>query len=297
MLGINMRLLFLSPGCLVFNSPMGPSQGYNDALFSEDDIADNDETCEVSMWENFKKTGNLAIREKLILKYAHYVKYVAGRIKVGLAGHIEFEDLVSWGTFGLINAVDKYDISQNVKFVTFATKRIRGSIYDGLRHLDWVPRRVRAKTKLLNDALYELEIKLGRPPDDEEVALHLEMTREELEKLYEDEYNSLLMSLDESINETDDGELISKYQLVENIAAKNPELTIENDQVRNIVIEAIEKLSDQERFVITLYYYNELTLKEISDVMKLSESRISQLHTKSIFRLRGRLSRLKKDIF
>ncbi len=283
----------LLPDFFVLMSPLDPSEDNIDFGFG----VKIDESVETEMWENFKKTGNLAIREQLILKYAHYVKYVAGRIKMGLADHIEFEDLVSWGTFGLINAVDKYDISQNVKFVTFATKRIRGSIYDGLRHLDWVPRRVRAKTKMLNDALYELEIKLSRMPDDEELALHLELTVNELEKLYEDEYASLIMSLDESYVEDADGELVSKYQLVENLAAKNPELAIESDQVRDIVIEAIDKLSQQERLVITLYYYNELTLKEISDIMKLSESRISQLHTKSIFRLRGRLARLKKDIF
>lgn len=295
-----MRLFTLLINNLVLRSPLEPSEDAA-AESGEKKTTDvdnsNNSPEETSMWENFKKTGNLAIREKLILKYAHYVKFVAGRIKMGLADHIEFEDLVSWGTFGLINSVDKYDISMNVKFVTFATKRIRGAIFDGLRHLDWVPRRVRAKTRHLNDALYELEIKLGRPPEDEELAAHLGITKADLEKLYEDEYGSLIMSLDESYSEDMDGELVSKYQLVENLAAKNPELAIENDQVRDIVIDAIEKLSDQERLVITLYYYNELTLKEISEIMKLSESRISQLHTRSIFRLRGRLSRLKKDIF
>lgn len=296
-----MRLLALLLNCLVLRSPFEPSEQIVQTAAGEEGKPGNDNSKdspeETAMWENFKKTGNLAIREKLILKYAHYVKYVAGRIKMGLADHIEFEDLVSWGTFGLINSVDKYDISINVKFVTFATKRIRGAIFDGLRHLDWVPRRVRAKTKQLNEALYELEVKLGRQPSDEEIAAHLEITQDDLEKLYEDEYGSFIMSLDESYAEDIDGELVSKYQLVENLAAKNPELSIENEQVRDIVIEAIDKLSDQERLVITLYYYNELTLKEISEIMKLSESRISQLHTKSIFRLRGRLSRLKKDIF
>lgn len=252
---------------------------------------------ELELWVNFKKTKSLQIREQLILKYAHFVKYVAGRIKINLPDYIDFEDLVSWGTFGLINAVDKYDFNMNIKFVTYATKRIRGAIIDGLRLLDWVPRAVRTQTRQLSNALYELEMKLGHFPTDEELSTHLGVSPEEVEKMQHDEYRSIIVSLDEVYTEDTSGEVASKYQLVENIAAKNPEISIESDEVREVVIDAIGRLSDQEKLVITLYYYNELTLKEIANVMSLSESRVSQLHTKSILRLRGRLSRLKKDIY
>jgi len=286
-----MSLLLSLLNSLILRSPLEPDFGPEPGVLSAED---EDESL---LWKRFKENGDLGIRERLILKYAHYVKYVAGRIKMSLPEHIEFEDLVSWGTFGLINAVDKYDSSMNIKFVTFATKRIRGAIFDGLRHLDWVPRRVRASTKMLNEALYELEIKLGRIPDDNELAEHLEVSVAGLEKIYENEYKSIMMSLDETYAEDCDGELVSKYQLVENLAAKNPELSIESEQVRAIVIAAIDMLALSERLVITLYYYNELTLKEIANVIMLSESRISQLHTRAILRLRGRLARLKKDIF
>jgi len=252
---------------------------------------------ELAMWVEFKKTKSLQIREQLILKYAHFVKYVSGRMKINLPDYIDFEDLVSWGTFGLINAVDKFDFNMNIKFVTYATKRIRGAIIDGLRLLDWVPRAVRTQSRQLSNALYELEMKLGHFPSDDELSEHLGLSPEEIEKMQHDEYRSLVVSLDEVYTEDTSGEVSSKYQLVENIAAKNPEISIESDEVREVVIEAIGKLSDQEKLVITLYYYNELTLKEIANVMSLSESRVSQLHTKSILRLRGRLSRLKKDIY
>jgi len=252
---------------------------------------------EAELWIELKKSRDVKIREKLILKYAHFVKYVAGRIKMHLPDHIEFEDLVSWGTFGLINAVDKYDIDMNIKFVTYSTKRIRGAIIDGLRLLDWVPRGIRSQAKQLNSAMIELEMKLGREPDEAELCEFLKITPEELEKIYEEENKSFVMSLDEICVEDGGGEISSKYQLVENLAAKNPELSIESGQVKEIVVDAINKLSQQERLVITLYYYNELTLKEISAIMSLSDSRVSQLHTKSILRLRGRLSRLKKEIY
>ncbi len=252
---------------------------------------------EAELWVELKKSRDLKIREKLILKYAHFVKYVAGRIKMHLPDHIEFEDLVSWGTFGLINAVDKYDIDMNIKFVTYSTKRIRGAIIDGLRLLDWVPRGIRSQAKQLNSAMIELEMKIGREPNEAELCEFMKITPEELEKIYEEENKSFVMSLDEICVEDGGGEISSKYQLVENLAAKNPELSIESGQVKEIVVDAINKLSQQERLVITLYYYNELTLKEISTIMSLSDSRVSQLHTKSILRLRGRLSRLKKEIY
>jgi len=256
------------------------------------------ETEENELWVDYKNTRDLKFREKLILRYAHFVKFVAGRMKMNLPEHIEFEDLVSWGTFGLINAVDKYDIELNVKFVTYATKRIRGAIFDGLRALDWVPRVVRYQNKQLSNALYELEKQLGREATDEEIAENMKISLNALKKIYDEERKTLVMSLDEAYFEDgDSGEMTSKYHLIENLASKNPEFTIESDEVKQIVIDAIEMLSHQEKLVVTLYYYNELTLKEISVIMELSESRVSQLHTKSILRLRGRLSRLKKDIY
>ncbi|HNY12744.1 MAG TPA: sigma-70 family RNA polymerase sigma factor, partial [Candidatus Wallbacteria bacterium] len=191
---------------------------------------------EAELWIELKKSRDVKIREKLILKYAHFVKYVAGRIKMHLPDHIEFEDLVSWGTFGLINAVDKYDIEMNIKFVTYSTKRIRGAIIDGLRLLDWVPRGIRSQAKQLNTAMIELEMKLGREPNEAELCAYMKIGPEDLEKIYEEENKSFVMSLDEICVEDGGGEISSKYQLVENLAAKNPELSIESSQVKEIVV-------------------------------------------------------------
>ncbi len=273
---------------------MENEQNYSDSL-KTNRMSDSEET---ELWLDYKHSHDLKLREKLILRYAHFVKFVAGRMKMNLPDHIDFEDLVSWGTFGLINAVDKYDIALNIKFVTYATKMIRGAIFDGLRALDWVPRVIRYQNKQLANTIYELEVKLGREATDEEIAENMKISIDNLKKIYEDERKTLVMSLDEAYFEDgENGEVTSKYHMIENIAAKNPEFTIESDEVKKIVVDAIEMLSHQEKIVITLYYYNELTLKEIAAIMGLSESRVSQLHTKSILRLRGRLSRMKKDIY
>jgi RNA polymerase sigma factor for flagellar operon FliA len=250
---------------------------------------------EAELWERYKTVRDVNAREKIILRYAHFVKYVAGKVGISMPSYVDFDDLVSYGIFGLIDAIEKYDHKANVKFVTYAQLRIRGAILDGLRVMDWAPRNVRSQVKKLEKVLYSLEQEYGRTPTDEEIANELEISMPELEKIYTESQKSLVASLDEFAYE-DDNSNMAKYQMIENLQSKNPELKIEYADVKRVLIEAIDKLTDQEKQVVSLYYYNDLTIKEIANIMELSDSRVSQLHTKSILRLRGRLSRLKDDL-
>jgi RNA polymerase sigma factor for flagellar operon FliA len=250
---------------------------------------------EAELWVRYKNHRDPEARERIILRYAHFVKYVAGKVGISMPSYVDFDDLVSYGIFGLIDAIEKYDHKANIKFVTYAQLRIRGAILDGLRVMDWTPRNVRSQVKKLEKTLYELEQRYGRSPSDEEIATELGISMEELEKLYTETQKSLIASLDEFAYD-DDSSNMAKYQMIENIQSKNPELKIEDADVKRVLIEAIEKLSEQERQVISLYYYNDLTIKEIANIMELSDSRVSQLHTKSILRLRGRLAKLKEDL-
>lgn len=251
---------------------------------------------EALLWKRYKGERCADARERLILRYAHFVKYVAGRVGISMPSFIDFDDLVSYGIFGLIDAIEKYDPGTNIKFVTYAQTRIRGAILDRLRELDWAPRTVRSQAKQLDRILYDLEQRLGKAPSDEDVAKELGVTMEELEKIYNETKKSLVVSLDEFAFAEDDSAASAKHQTVENLQARNPELDIEVEDVKRVLVEAIEKLTDQERTVVTLYYYRELTIREIAQIMNLSDSRVSQLHTRSILRLRGRLSKLKDDL-
>lgn len=253
------------------------------------------EAEEQELWKRYKGSRDPDARERIILRYAHFVKYVAGKVGIAMPSYVDFDDLVSYGIFGLIDAIEKYDPTTNIKFVTYAQMRIRGAILDGLRVMDWVPRNVRSSSRQLEKILYELEQQLGRGPTDEEVGAALNISQPELEKLYNEMRKGLMMSLDEFAYDDDSGN-VAKYQMVENIQARNPELNMETEAVKNVLVEAIEKLTDQERLVISLYYYRDLTIKEVANIMNLSDSRVSQLHTKAILRLRGRLSRLKDDL-
>ena len=251
---------------------------------------------EAELWARYKGSRDAQARERLILRYAHFVKYVAGRVGISMPSFIDFDDLVSYGIFGLIDAIEKYDPTTNIKFVTYAQTRIRGAILDRLRELDWAPRTVRAQAKQLDRILYDLEQRLGRSPGDEDVAKELGVSMEELEKIYNETKKSLVVSLDEFVYAEEDSQTAAKHQTVENLQARNPELNVAEEDVKRVLVEAIEKLTEQERTVITLYYYRELTIKEIAQIMSLSDSRVSQLHTRSILRLRGRLAKLKDDL-
>lgn len=246
------------------------------------------------LWLQYKATRDQRIKDSLIMKYASFVKYVAGRVAVNLPNNVEFDDLVSYGILGLIDAIDKYDPERNVKFKTYAKTRIRGAIFDELRILDWTPRSIRQKARKLEKAYAKLEGKLGRDATDEEIAEFLKIDIAELHKLFDETKKSLLLSLDEIFYDDEEGS--SRFDFIEDQKSDNPQLKVEETEAKQILADAIGKLSDRERMVVTLYYYEDLTSKEIGKILGVSDSRISQLHTKAILRLRGRLSRVREAL-
>ena len=256
------------------------------------ELSDEDKE-DLRLWEQYKNIGDSKMRDRLILKYSPFVKYVAGRMAVNLPSNVEYEDLVSYGVFGLMDAIDKYDPQRAVQFKTYAKTRIRGAILDELRVLDWTPRSVRQKAKRLEKAYAELESELGREVTDEEVANHLELTMDEFKKLLEETRQSLVLSLDES-EPGSENSAQSRLDFFEDLNTPTPEQRVGTKEIKKILAESINKLSDRERLVVTLYYFEELTSKEIGSILGVSDSRVSQLHTKAILRLRGRLSKNKK---
>ncbi|HHY24128.1 MAG TPA: FliA/WhiG family RNA polymerase sigma factor [Clostridiaceae bacterium] len=244
------------------------------------------------LWEDYSKTKDPEIREKLILEYLHLVKYIAGRMNIYLSTNIEYNDIISFGIFGLIDAIEKFDITKGVKFETYATLRIRGSIIDHIRELDWVPRSLRQKSKELERLYLELETQNGRPPTDKEMAAEIGISMEEYLGLLNDVNIQSLISLEDYLDRN--------YQLDTNIvnARTNeiPDNHLELIELKSFLGEAIDKLPEKEKTVITLYYYEELTLKEIGAILKVSESRVSQLHTKARLRLKGKLSKYMNDL-
>lgn len=247
---------------------------------------------EEQLWQEYHQKKTSAAREVLILEYAPLVKYVAGRVAIGLPSNVEYDDLVSYGIFGLMDAIEKYDHLRGIKFETYAIARIRGAILDGLRSNDWVPRSVRQKAKELERTCLELENRLGRYATDQEVAEALHISIDEFYQLLSEVSCTTLSSLDEiwlTRNPEDDS--VRVLDLVENESSINPENQVEIEELREALTKAIDALSERERMVITLYYYEGLTLKEIGEILSISESRVSQIHTKAIFRLQGRLTR------
>jgi len=247
---------------------------------------------EEQLWQEFTNNRTEAARQALILEYAPLVKYVAGRVAIGLPPNVDYDDLVSCGVFGLMDAIDKFDRARGIKFETYAIARIRGSILDGLRGNDWIPRSVRQKAKELERTTLELENKLGRYATDQEIAEALHITLPEFYHMLSEVSCTTLGSLDEIwITKKPEEENVRVLDLVENEASSDPEIQVEIDELKAALFKAIDNLSERERMVITLYYYEGLTLKEIGKILEISESRVSQIHTKAIFRLQGRLSR------
>lgn len=250
---------------------------------------------DLRLWTRYKETGNPAIREKLIVKYASFVKYVAGRMAINLPSNVEYEDLVSYGVFGLIDAIEKYDLDKKVKFKTYAKTRIRGAILDELRVLDWTPRSIRQKSKNLERAYIELEQTLGRDPTDQEVCEHLKIGLKEFHKLCDEAKQSLMISLDEGDPEGDGN--VTRLDFLEDEDQRHtPERNAQREELKRILAEELTTLSERERLVITLYYFEQLTSKEIGRILGVSDSRISQLHTKAILRLRGKLGKVRESL-
>ena len=243
------------------------------------------------LWRTFRRTGDQALRDRLILMYAPIVKYVAGRLGSGLPAHVDEGDLVSYGLLGLISAIERYDPDRDVKFETYAIARIKGSILDELRALDWVPRSVRSRARQIERAMAELEAKLGRAPSDEELAKKVGISVEELEDSLTDISRSSIAALDELWTISGSGgDQVALIDTIEDTQGPEPQSAFAQTELREMVADAITSLPEREKLVITLYYYEDLTLREIGEVLGVTESRVSQLHTKAILRLKARLS-------
>jgi RNA polymerase sigma factor for flagellar operon FliA len=242
-----------------------------------------------SLWLEYTRTRDKALRDRLIVNYSPLVKYVAGRLGSGLPAHVDEADLVSYGLLGLMNAIDRYDPDRDIKFETYAIARIRGSIIDELRTLDWVPRSVRSRAREIERSIRELEGQLGRAPCDEEVAAKVRITREELEESLVDISRSSIAALDELWSTSSEGDEVSLLDTLEDPESIQPADALDETETREALAEAISRLPEREKLVVTLYYYEQLTLREIGEVLGVTESRVSQLHTKAILLLRSRL--------
>lgn len=247
----------------------------------------SDSQKQYELWKQYCESKDPVLREKLIMEYSYLIKFIAGRLNIYFGSNVEYDDLVGYGVFGLIDAIDKFDLNKGVKFETYASLRIRGSIIDSIRELDWVPRSLRQKHKELEKAYAELENELGHSATDSEVAHKLGISVDEFYKLLNDVNVASMVSLEEFLEQNYEIGFDNKTESGDD----RPEKYIEKNELRDILADAINKLPEKEKTVISLYYFEELTLKEISAIMKVSESRISQLHTKAIMRLRGKLAR------
>lgn len=241
-------------------------------------------------WAEFKQSASSESRDRLILHYSPLVKYVAGRVAVGLPANIDQADLISYGVFGLIDAIQKFDQARGIKFETYAISRIRGSIIDELRAIDWVPRSVRHKAREIEKAYTSLENKLKRPPDDPEIAEEMGISLDELNQTYSQLSNVSLVALDELMSvEGDRGDKLSLVETLEDTKMTGPVEAVETEEMKEILAGAINRLPEREKIVVTLYYYEGLTLAQIGQVLGVTESRICQMHTKAVLALRGRI--------
>ena len=255
-----------------------------------------EQKTEEELWIEFKKTHSPALRDAFIRQYMPLVKYVAGKVSVGMPGSVEFDDLVGFGQFGLLDAINKFDPEKNVKFKTYAVTRIRGAIFDELRSIDWVPRSVRQKSREIEDAISRLESKLGRTASDAEIAGSMGISEEDYNQTVLKVSGTSILSLNDIWYSGDDSDHVSIGDCIESPSSLNPDVIVEREEVRRVIIEAIEDLPEKEKMVLVLYYYEDLTFKEIGQVLNVSESRISQLHTKANLRLRAKLTNIRKGI-
>lgn len=237
------------------------------------------------LWGEYHKNPTPELREKLITEYAPLVKVVAGRLSMYLGYNVEYEDLVSYGIFGLIDAIDKFDLGKDVKFETYASLRIRGSILDQIRKMDWIPRTVRQKQKKIEEAIKSVEARTGRSALDDEIAKELGIEEDELNEWQSQLKITNVVSLNEFVEQG--GEPVMDARNNSHFA--QPEETVQEEELKKVLAETMELLTEKERKVILLYYYEELTLKEISSILEVSESRVSQLHTKALLKMRKKM--------
>jgi RNA polymerase sigma factor for flagellar operon FliA len=255
-----------------------------------------EEKTEEARWQEYRKTRDPKIREAFIKQYAPLVKYVAAKVAIGMPNNVEFDDLVGFGVFGLIDAIDKYDTEKNVKFKTYAVTRIRGAIFDELRQIDWVPRSVRQKTREIESAISSLEAQLGRTASDQEIAGALGMNEDEYLKTLQKISSTSILSLHDVWFSGDEKDRISIVDSIEAPSSLNPDIMVEKEVMRQVIIAAINELPDKEKKILILYYYEDLTLRDIGRVLEVTESRVSQLHSKAILHLRSKLTNIRKGI-
>lgn len=234
------------------------------------------------LWKDYQKKPTRELREQLIIEYSQLVKLVAGRLSMYLGHNVEYDDLVSYGIFGLIDAIDKFDADKNVKFETYASLRIRGSILDQIRKMDWIPRTVRQRQRKLDEAVRQIEAQTGRNASDDEIAQVLGISPDELLNWQSQLKVSNLVSMTEFEENGTEPAMDTTY----NSHFTQPEEVVEKEELKKTLVEALDALTEKERRVIELYYYEEMTLKEISKILEVSESRASQLHTKSLIKMK-----------
>jgi RNA polymerase sigma factor for flagellar operon FliA len=249
------------------------------------------ESAVAVLWREYKDTGEERLRERLILHYSPLVKYVAGRVGVGLPPNIEQADLVSYGIFGLIDAIEKFDLERAIKFETYAISRIKGAIIDELRSIDWIPRSVRYKAREVEKAYAALEARLHRTPTEAEVAQELGIALEDLHAIFSQVSFVNVVALDELLTAGGEkGDKLSLVDTLEDTKAEDPVQAFESEETKHLLAKAINTLPEREKIVVTLYYYEGLTLAEIGQVLGVTESRICQMHTKAVLQLRGKLA-------
>lgn len=242
----------------------------------------NTETDKEALWAEYTKHPTQSLREKIIIAYAPLVKTVAGRLYMYLGNNVEFDDLVGYGIFGLIDAIDKFDYSKDIKFETYASLRIRGAILDQIRKMDWIPRTIRQKQRQIEEATKSVEKDTGSRASDEQIAEKLGISDEEYVSWQSQVNVTNLISLNEFMEAGSEPVSDSRH----NATFIEPEEKVTKEELKEVLKDALEDLTEKEKKVIVLYYYEELSLKEISKVMEVSESRVSQLHTKALMKMR-----------
>ncbi|GMO26926.1 MAG: RNA polymerase sigma factor WhiG [Termitinemataceae bacterium] len=255
-----------------------------------------DEKSEDELWGDYKKNKDPRIRETFIRQYAPLVKYVAGKLHDGMPATVDFDDLVSYGNFGLLDAIEKYDPAKDVKFKTYAVVRIRGAIYDALRDIDWVPRSVRQKIRDVEEAVSTLEAQHGRTATDQEVAEYLKMDETEYIKTLVKISGTSVLSLNDVWFSGDENDKVSIQDSIEGPDTLKPDVIVERNEIRRIVFDVINQLPEKEKKIVILYHYEDLTLKEIGQVLDITESRVSQLHSNAMVRIRAKLKNVRKGI-
>ncbi len=246
------------------------------------------------LWDKYRDRSSREVRDQLILHFSPLVKYVAGRVAVGLPQNVEQADLVSYGIFGLIDAIDKFDPARGFKFETYAIARIKGAILDELRSIDWVPRSVRAKARAIEKAYGKLESELHRTPTDDELAVELEMSDSQLQATLNQISFIGLVALDEMLSSGDRTDTMTLGDTVAD-TGEGPVASFEVEEMRQLLAESINRMPEREKIVLTLYYYESLTLAEIGQVLGVTESRVCQIHTKAVIHLRSKLTASERE--